>query len=116
MSPFTGVGPRAALFVLVCLSSGTALGGCAAVHDERRCAVHACSPDAQITAAVHERLQAHGTLLLDQLSVQTRHSTVYLGGRVLTEAQKDAAGEIARATPGVVSVSNDLLVEEDTGD
>ncbi|MBS0378130.1 MAG: BON domain-containing protein [Proteobacteria bacterium] len=114
MSPSKGAGPKAALYALVCLFSGGVLSGCAELHELRECGPHGCATDRQITAAVHERLSAQRGLL-EPITVQTYQGTVYLGGRVLTEAQKEAAGSTALATAGVLSLRNDLVVEEDSG-
>jgi len=45
-----------------------------------------------------------------QVSVTTFRGEVQLSGFADTQAQKDWAGEIARQTPGVIAVHNDLIV------
>jgi osmotically-inducible protein OsmY len=103
-----------ALVVGVAMSG--ALSGCAAMHEARDCGVEGCVSDAQISSAVREQLHGRAPAVSPaDVSVQTFRGTVYLSGHVLSGTQKQLIESIARATPGVHSISNGLLVDEETG-
>jgi hyperosmotically inducible periplasmic protein len=66
--------------------------------------------DASITAAVKTRLLADPDAAGLKIDVDTQDKVVTLTGTVATEAQKTAAGTIARDTTGVERVVNNLRV------
>lgn len=69
--------------------------------------------DQQIAEQIVERLQTEkqaGRLKGFSIDLQVEEGTVYLSGRVTDAAQQKAALDLARTTPGVKQVVNDLTV------
>jgi hyperosmotically inducible protein len=66
--------------------------------------------DAAITASVKTKLAADNAKNLVHVNVDTRNGMVHLQGSVPTERDKTQAEQLAKATDGVVSVQNDLVV------
>jgi osmotically-inducible protein OsmY len=66
--------------------------------------------DAKITASVKAKLVADQAKSLVHVDVDTRNGMVHLQGSVPTERDKMQAEQLAKATDGVVSVQNDLVV------
>jgi osmotically-inducible protein OsmY len=88
-----------------------AAGGCAALDTWRKCGA-GCPGDAGISAAVRARLSQHTELLApNRVYVSTLDGVVYLSGEVATDTQRLDAEDIARATPGVTRVVNDISLE-----
>ena len=84
------------------------LCGCAAYETHQKCG-KGCSGDAQINSEVEARLDQHGALRLpNQLHVPTLDRVVYLTGQVATDRQRQEAEQIARQTPGVRKVVNNV--------
>lgn len=67
--------------------------------------------DATITTKVKLALAEDDRTKAHQINVETRNSVVQLAGFVNNMAARNAAGEIARAVHGVVSVDNQLAVK-----
>jgi osmotically-inducible protein OsmY len=66
--------------------------------------------DGQIKAAVVDQLRANPYTRDDDLRVDVKQRVVVLGGTVQSSLAKRAAGDDAWDTPGVVDVSNQLVV------
>ena len=66
--------------------------------------------DAALTARVKTRLAAHPDLNPFQIDVDTVDGVVTLNGKVPTQADHDAALEVARNTEGVVKVVDNLQI------
>jgi len=65
--------------------------------------------DGQITAAVQARINQHPDVgAPDSVHVQTRDHVVYLSGFVGTGLMKQTAEDLARQTPGVTRVVNEI--------
>lgn len=64
-----------------------------------------------ITTEVKAALANDDFLKSFQISVTSYKDTVQLSGFVNSQAAKDKAGELARATKGVRNVKNDLIVK-----
>lgn len=74
-----------------------------------------CSrPDSVVTAEVRARLAADTTINSSELEVATDKKVVTLTGNLNTQAEKDRALDIARATTGVENVVDMISVR--TGD
>ena len=67
--------------------------------------------DATITAKVKTNLTAEGAATLTQIDVDTNNGVVSLNGVVSSAAEKERAAQIARQTPGVTRVVNNLQVQ-----
>jgi osmotically-inducible protein OsmY len=84
------------------------LAGCAA---ERKCGLGGCPGDAQITANVQTQLNRHPDLEgISSINVQTLDHVVYLSGEVSEGLMKETAETVARKTPGVTQVENEIAV------
>jgi len=84
------------------------LAGCAA---ERKCGLEGCPGDAQITADVQAQLNRHPDLEgVNSINVQTLDHVVYLSGEVSEGLMKETAETIARKTPGVTRVDDEIAV------
>jgi osmotically-inducible protein OsmY len=65
--------------------------------------------DGKITAAVQEQINQHPDVgAPDSVHVQTRDHVVYLSGFVGTGLMKQTAEDLARKTPGVTRVVNEI--------
>jgi hyperosmotically inducible protein len=73
-------------------------------------ALACAATDPGITTKVKSQLAADDTVKAYQIDVDTRDKVVTLSGNVESQAAKDRAGEIARATTGVVDVVNNITV------
>lgn len=67
--------------------------------------------DADTTARVQTRIDANEHLTDLDIDVETRNAVVRLEGEVSNHAQRQLAGLIARNTPDVRSVANELRVQ-----
>jgi osmotically-inducible protein OsmY len=93
--------------VLLC----SALQGCATSTRPTPCAAQGCPSDAEITSQVQSRLGQEPALgPPNQVYVQTLDGVVYLTGLVGTPLQRGDASLIARHTPGVRRVVNNIGV------
>ncbi len=66
--------------------------------------------DATITTRVKTRFIEDEKVGAMRLSVETMQGTVQLSGFATSSAERQWAGEIARAVPGVRGVRNDIVV------
>jgi hypothetical protein len=73
-------------------------------------AVACAQSDAGITTKVKSKLVADPTVKASQIDVDTKNKVVTLNGTVDTQAAKDQAILIARQTPGVADVVDNLTV------
>ncbi len=70
--------------------------------------------DTTITTRVKAKLLEDKTTGGMSINVDTLNGTVALAGFAKSQAEKDRAGEIARTTPGVKEVRNNLIVRAGT--
>jgi len=68
--------------------------------------------DASVTSAVQDALHRNHMVPASRIHVETMNHVVVLSGRVRSIRQSDMAGDIARKTPGVVSVQNNIVVRK----
>ncbi len=66
--------------------------------------------DVGITTSVKSRLAADDTVKAYQINVDTKEGVVTLTGEVPSQAAKETAVQVARATDGVVSVVDNLTI------
>ncbi len=66
--------------------------------------------DAGITTKVKSKMAADDTVKAYQIDVDTKEKVVTLSGNVESDAAKDRAAELARATTGVMDVVNNITV------
>jgi osmotically-inducible protein OsmY len=84
------------------------LPGCAA---ERKCEAGDCPDDAKITANVRAQINQHSDVgPTDSVQVRTLDHVVYLSGEVSQGLMKQTAEDVARHTPGVTKVVNDIAI------
>jgi BON domain len=84
------------------------LAGCAA---QRKCEAGGCPADAGITDHVQSKLNQHPEFGPPYaVRVQTLDQVVYLSGEVSDGLMKRTAEDVARYTPGVTRVVNDISV------
>ena len=69
-------------------------------------------PDAEIAREVRERLAAEAPLTAAAIEVHCAFGRVILRGTVGGHGTKRWAGEVACTVPGVVDLSNQLVIEE----
>lgn len=102
---------RPAGFLAFAVAITVTSSGCAALDTWRKCGA-GCPGDAEISAAVRARLSQHTELLApNRVYVSTLGGVVYLSGEVATDVQRLDAEEIARATPGVTRLVDDIALE-----
>lgn len=68
--------------------------------------------DASITTAVLEAMLLDENISTLNIHVETTNSVVLLSGYVKTIRQSDTAEEVARKTPGVKLVTNNIIVRK----
>jgi osmotically-inducible protein OsmY len=91
-----------------CLILSGLLPGCAA---ERKCEAGGCTDDAKITANVQARINQHSDVgPPDSVQVRTQDHVVYLSGEVSQGLMKQTAEDVARQTPGVTKVINEIAI------
>lgn len=69
------------------------------------------SPDVALAAKVKERLAADSGLRALQIDVDAQGGRVTLWGKANTAEARAVAGKLAKATPGVTSLSNLITLE-----
>lgn len=67
--------------------------------------------DATITTRVKAKFAEDPTVSAMAIKVETLRGSVQLSGFAKSASEKDRAGAIARATPGVGGVANDIVVK-----
>ncbi len=70
------------------------------------------STDTSITTAVLEAMLTNDTISTLNIHVETTNGIVSLSGYVKTIRQSDTSEEVARKTPGVKSVQNNIIVRK----
>ncbi|TAM43982.1 MAG: BON domain-containing protein [Gammaproteobacteria bacterium] len=93
--------------LIACLLS-LSLAGCAADTKERASEYF---DDTTITTKVKTKLFDDPQTSGFAITVKTYKGTVQLSGFVTSDKEKDRAGELAKAVPGVKDVKNDLIVK-----
>jgi osmotically-inducible protein OsmY len=95
------------LYALTCaLTLASALPGCATYE---KCGLDGCPGDAKVTSDVQTRFSQHpeiGPLV----QIQTLNRVVYLNGQVGEGLQREMAESVARETPGVTKVVDNIAV------
>lgn len=64
--------------------------------------------DEQLTAAVQARIDQIWILYPRDIRIRTQDRVVYLVGWVQTDSERDLVAQIARTTPGVLAINNDV--------
>lgn len=80
------------------------------VPGSMKCDTQHCSADAEINEHVQAALYERRDLPMENVTVQTIGSVVYLYGIVDTELQRELIEQTARDTTGVVNVVNSIGV------
>lgn len=88
--------------VMMAAAATLALTGCAATQQV------AVRDDATITKDVQARLSGDPTARNAKIAVDTKAGVVHLSGAVATDGERTSAEQLARDTPGVRSVDNDV--------
>lgn len=88
--------------VMMMLTTTIGFGGCAA-HQEI-----VLRDDVAITKDVQDRLSADPVASRAKIAVETKAGIVHLTGVVTSDTIRDSAEKIARTTPGVRSVDNNV--------
>jgi osmotically-inducible protein OsmY len=84
------------------------LTGCAVARDQQT--VGSYIDDATITTRVKARMAEDKSVSATSISVETLNGTVQLSGFAKSTDERATAERLARATPGVQAVRNDILV------
>ncbi|MDP2018606.1 BON domain-containing protein [Hydrogenophaga sp.] len=84
------------------------LTGCAVARDQQ--SVGSYIDDAALTTRVKARMAEDKTVSATSISVETLKGTVQLSGFAKSTEERAAAERLARSTPGVQAVRNDILV------
>ena len=84
------------------------LTGCAVARDQQT--VGSYIDDATITTRVKARMAEDKTVSATSINVETLNGTVQLSGFAKSTDERSTAERLARSTPGVQAVRNDILV------
>jgi hyperosmotically inducible protein len=84
------------------------LTGCAVARDQQT--VGSYIDDATITTRVKARMAEDKSVSATSISVETLKGTVQLSGFAKSADERATAERLARSTPGVQAVRNDILV------
>lgn len=82
--------------------------GCAVTRDQSTVGEYV--DDATVTARVKARFADDPTVSALAISVETLRGTVQLSGFAKSSTERNRAAEIARGTPGVRTVRNDIAI------
>lgn len=88
----------------------TSLIGCQTMNGDGLFQSH--HSDDAITTSIHQEMLHDTSLAATKIQIETMHGAVMLGGHVKTIRQSDTAEAIAKHTPGVKSVQNDIVVRK----
>lgn len=94
--------------IVIAVGTLTLLPGCAVTRGQST--VGAYIDDAAITTAVKARFVDSTQVDAGAISVETLEGTVMLSGFAKSQAEREAAESVARATKGVKAVKNQLVV------
>ena len=83
--------------------------GCSVAREQQT--VGAYVDDAGITTAVKAKMAEDKSVSATSISVETLNGTVQLSGFAKTGVERSHAETLARATPGVQSVRNDIIIQ-----
>lgn len=83
--------------------------GCAVTREQSTVGEYV--DDATITTRVKAKFAEDSTVSAMAIKVETLRGTVQLSGFAKSAHEKDRAGTIARTTPGVKAVTNDIVVK-----
>lgn len=89
-----------------------ATGGCAVTSGQS--SVGQYVDDATIATRVKSRFAEDAQVSAMRIQVEALKGTVQLAGFATSQAEKDRAGQIARATPDVKEVRNNIIVRPAT--
>ncbi|MFP5466317.1 MAG: BON domain-containing protein [Gammaproteobacteria bacterium] len=100
------------LMLAAALATGAlfATTGCAVVRDQQ--SVGAYIDDATITTRVKTRLAEDRTVSAMAIKVESLNGVVQLAGFAKTPDERMLAEQLARGTPGVQDVRNDIIVQK----
>jgi osmotically-inducible protein OsmY len=97
---------------LVLLALIVLVSACSTYSAYRKCGLHGCPGDAQITAEVSALFDRHPELgPPNQIYVQTVDRVVYLSGEVATGLQRDTAESLARQAQGARRIVDIVSLE-----
>jgi len=85
-----------------------AAAGCAVTREQSTVGQYV--DDATITTRVKTKFAEDSTVSAMAISVETLKGVVQLSGFAKSTAERSKADELARGTPGVVSVRNDIVL------
>jgi osmotically-inducible protein OsmY len=95
------------------LSLTAAVSGYAQDGANEKCGSGSCSSDANITSVVQSMLAQHRELQgPDRVYVKTVNRVVYLSGTVASGLHRDLAASVARETPGVTQVVENIGLDK----
>ena len=97
-----------AVLALAATVSLVQLTGCAVARDQQT--VGSYIDDATITTRVKARMAEDKSVSATSISVETLKGTVQLSGFAKSADERATAERLARATPGVQTVRNDIVV------
>ena len=100
--------PKVLFALTMSLAVPGMLAGCAV---ERKCGLHGCPGDAQITANVQSSLAQHPEVE-PLVAVNTIDRVVYLSGFVATGVMRAEAEDSARSVPDVSKVVDSIAVTQ----
>lgn len=100
--------PAHALLAIAATVSLVQLAGCAVARDQQT--VGSYIDDATITTRVKARMAEDKSVSATSISVETLNGTVQLSGFAKSADERATAERLARSTPGVTAVRNDVLV------
>ena len=83
--------------------------GCAVTHGKST--VGEFVDDATITTRVKARFAEDAAVSAMRIQVEALQGTVQLAGFATSPSEKDRAGQLARAVPGVKEVRNNIIVK-----
>lgn len=83
--------------------------GCAVARDQQT--VGAFIDDATVTTRVKARLAEDPVVSAAAIKVETLNGTVQLSGFAKSSLERAQAETLARSTPGVQSVRNDIIIQ-----
>ena len=97
-------------FLSIALAALVAVSGCASKRNAAPAATAAQGDEIALAARVKTVLLNDPTVGKHRIDVHVAGADVRLAGRVATAAERDRAVELARAVPGVRTVTSDLQI------
>jgi len=102
----------AAWLAALVMLGAVATSGCAVTSGQS--SVGQYVDDATISTRVKARFAEDPAVSAARIQVETVNGTVQLSGFAVTQAEKDKAGQLARATADVKQLRNDIIVRAAT--